>query len=74
MDGIPGIMFAYSQALRNITLAGPTLFAPVINLAASIASQHVSQDNQKYFVLLIITVCISFFLPPAIFLWLLLIL
>ncbi|CAK9262098.1 unnamed protein product [Sphagnum jensenii] len=55
VDGIPGIMFAYSQALRNITLAGPTLFAPVINLAASIASQHVSQDNQKYFVLLIIT-------------------
>ncbi|CAM6034769.1 unnamed protein product [Sphagnum compactum] len=53
--GIPGIMFAYSQALRNITLAGPTLFAPVINMAASIASQHVSQDNQKYFVLLIIT-------------------
>jgi hypothetical protein len=55
VDGIPGIMFAYSQALRNITLAGPTLFAPVINMAASIASQHVSQDNQKYFVLLIIT-------------------
>jgi hypothetical protein len=55
VDGIPGILFAYSQALRNITLAGPTLFAPVINMAASIASQHVSQDNQKYFVLLIIT-------------------
>lgn len=57
MDGINGILYAYSQALRHVALAGPTLFAPVINMAASIASSYVNQENQKYFVLLIITVC-----------------
>ncbi|BFI07955.1 hypothetical protein MPTK1_2g16960 [Marchantia polymorpha subsp. ruderalis] len=55
VDGVSGILYAYSQALRHVALAGPTLFAPVINMAASIASQFVSQENQKYFVLLIIT-------------------
>ncbi|CAM6094097.1 unnamed protein product [Calypogeia fissa] len=55
VDGINGILYAYSQALRHVALAGPTLFAPVINMAASIASSYVNQENQKYFVLLIIT-------------------
>lgn len=53
VDGIEGIMSAYSSALFNVSLAGPTLFAPVINAAAQIASQ--SLDQLKYFVLLIIT-------------------
>lgn len=50
-------MSAYSSALFNVSLAGPTLFAPVINAAAQIASQ--SLDQLKYFVLLIITVSIN---------------
>eukprot|EP01027_Heterolobosea_sp_BB2_P009704 GEZU01014294.1.p1 GENE.GEZU01014294.1~~GEZU01014294.1.p1 ORF type:complete len:479 (+),score=115.69 GEZU01014294.1:68-1438(+) len=53
--GIEGILQAYHQALRNVSLFGPTLFAPTIQMAAHFASQHVSQNSQRYFILLIIT-------------------
>ncbi|XP_057868895.1 protein BONZAI 1 isoform X2 [Cryptomeria japonica] len=53
VEGIAGIMSAYSSALKNVALAGPTLFGQVINCAASIAGQHAEQ--RKYYVLLIIT-------------------
>ena len=49
-------MDAYARALHNVALAGPTLFGPVINTAAQIASQSISYNSSKYFVLLIITV------------------
>ncbi|XP_024519933.1 protein BONZAI 1 isoform X2 [Selaginella moellendorffii] len=55
VDGVDGILRAYSQALKSVALAGPTLFAPVVNMASSIASEYISQEKQKYFVLLIIT-------------------
>ena len=47
---------AYTSALHNVSLAGPTLFGPVINNAALIASQSLANGARKYFVLLIITV------------------
>ncbi|KAG6646153.1 hypothetical protein CIPAW_08G174400 [Carya illinoinensis] len=56
VKGVEGIMSAYASALHNVTLAGPTLFGQVIKTAAQIASQSVSYNNKKYFVLLIITV------------------
>lgn len=56
VEGIEGIMAAYGSALRNVALAGPTLFGQVINTAAEIAGRSLSQDSSKYFVLLIITV------------------
>jgi Copine len=49
-------MGAYSTALRTVSLAGPTLFGPVINRAAEIAAHSLSYSQNKYFVLLIITV------------------
>jgi hypothetical protein len=49
-------MAAYATALHNVSLSGPTLFGPVINTAAQIAGQSVSNNNGKYRVLLIITV------------------
>lgn len=49
---------AYSSALQNVSLAGPTLFGPIITNAALIASQSLTNGGQKYFVLLIITVSI----------------
>lgn len=50
-------MDAYVSAFRNVTLAGPTLFGPVINMAAQMAAQSLSSHNStKYYVLLIITV------------------
>ncbi|XP_022730561.1 protein BONZAI 2-like isoform X3 [Durio zibethinus] len=55
VEGIRGIMMAYTSALFNVSLAGPTLFGHVINRAALIASQSLANDAKKYFVLLIIT-------------------
>ncbi|KAK2974177.1 hypothetical protein RJ640_021468 [Escallonia rubra] len=55
VEGIQGIMTAYTSALFNVSLAGPTLFGPVINAAALVASQSLADKKQKYFVLLIIT-------------------
>ncbi|XP_060205368.1 protein BONZAI 1-like isoform X2 [Lycium barbarum] len=55
VEGIQGIMMAYMSALHNVSLAGPTLFGPVINSAAHIASQSLTNHERKYFVLLIIT-------------------
>ncbi|KAI3956510.1 hypothetical protein MKW92_053846 [Papaver armeniacum] len=47
-------MTAYSSALRNFSLHGPTLFGNVINRAAQIAGESL-RNQTKYFVLLIIT-------------------
>ncbi|WOL12610.1 protein BONZAI 2-like isoform X1 [Canna indica] len=55
VEGIQGIMSAYISALRNVSLAGPTLFGHVINAAALIAGQSLNNSRQKYFVLLIVT-------------------
>ena len=50
-------MDAYVSALSSVTLSGPTLFGPVINMAAQMAVQSItSHNNTKYYVLLIITV------------------
>lgn len=50
-------MTAYTSALFNVSLAGPTLFGHVVTNAAFIASQSVANKERKYFILLIITVC-----------------
>ncbi|RLM99428.1 hypothetical protein C2845_PM06G23480 [Panicum miliaceum] len=53
--GVEGIMSAYTSSLYGVSLAGPTMFGPVINKAAEIATQSLQYSNNKYFVLLIIT-------------------
>ncbi|PAN06219.1 hypothetical protein PAHAL_1G246800 [Panicum hallii] len=55
VDGIQGIMSAYISALRNVSLAGPTLFGQLIGTAMAIASQSLADNQQKYFILLIVT-------------------
>lgn len=55
VEGIQGIMTAYMSALYNVSLAGPTIFGPVITSAADIANQSLMKGERKYFVLLIIT-------------------
>ncbi|KAM7471579.1 hypothetical protein LguiA_009762 [Lonicera macranthoides] len=55
VEGIQGIMTAYTSALSNVSLAGPTLFGPVISAASLMASQALANNQHKYFVLLIIT-------------------
>lgn len=56
-------MAAYAMALHNVALAGPTLFGPVICKAAEIASRSLSNGQNKYYVLLIITVTTPSVLP-----------
>ncbi|KAI4364385.1 hypothetical protein MLD38_020482 [Melastoma candidum] len=55
VEGVEGIMAAYSIALNKVSFAGPTLFGPVINTAAQIANQSRCNGDNKYYVLLIIT-------------------
>uniref|UniRef100_A0A803N7F0 C2 domain-containing protein n=1 Tax=Chenopodium quinoa TaxID=63459 RepID=A0A803N7F0_CHEQI len=55
VEGIQGIMTAYTSALYNVSLAGPTLFGRVVTVAADIASKALAEGQQKYYVLLIIT-------------------
>jgi hypothetical protein len=56
--GVAGIQAAYRQALNNVSLSGPTCFAPVINAACD-AAQATLRDPPgspaRYFILLIIT-------------------
>ena len=56
VDGLDGVIEAYKNALKNVNLYGPTNFAPIIELVNDMAeSENVSQLNQKYQILLIIT-------------------
>jgi len=55
VPGVPGIMDVYKFAVQQVVLYGPTNFTQVINVASQIASRGVSQTNQRYYILLIIT-------------------
>ena len=56
VDGLEGVQAAYKSALQNVNLYGPTNFAPTLEMVCDMAeSARVTQDNQKYFILLIIT-------------------
>lgn len=55
VEGVQGILDAYSMCIHNVALAGPTIFNLVIEQTARIASQFHKSADQKYFVLLIIT-------------------
>jgi hypothetical protein len=53
--GVQGILNLYQTFLDTVTLSGPTYFAKVIDTAEAIASRTVTQQQQKYYVLLMIT-------------------
>lgn len=53
--GVSGILDAYSAAIRDVQLAGPTLFSEVLQTAMARASRPASQMDQRYDVLLILT-------------------
>lgn len=54
--GMQGIMGAYRNALLYTELAGPTLFSQILSRAVLEAERsNVNQNNQQYFVLLILT-------------------
>lgn len=53
--GVHGILQAYTEALHNVQLAGPTLFTEVLQTAMARANRPASQTDQRYDVLLILT-------------------
>ena len=54
--GVPELLHFYRQAVANLQLYGPTNFAEFIRVAATTArSAQVTQDNQQYFVMLVLT-------------------
>ncbi|KFK30129.1 hypothetical protein AALP_AA7G220900 [Arabis alpina] len=55
VDGTQGIMNAYNGALFNVSSAGPTIFGPLINAAATVANKSLAQNARICYVLLIIT-------------------
>lgn len=56
VTGVEGLLSAYKQALQSVRLSGPTNFAPLIrNATKNCGIDPVSQDNQVFTVLLIVT-------------------
>ena len=56
VDGLEGVIAAYKNALTGVNLYGPTNFSPIIEMFNDMAeAENVSQMNQKYNILLIIT-------------------
>lgn len=55
VERVGGIMDAYIAALGKVTLAGPTLFSEVLQMASALAQEPSTGAEQKYTVLLIIT-------------------
>lgn len=57
VEGIAGVLATYRESLTRVQLSGPTLFAPVISQAGSMAASTMSKDPsaQQYTILLLIT-------------------
>jgi len=55
VETVEEVLKAYRRALSVVSLKGPTCFAPSIQMAASFAADHFHKQEQKYYVLLIIT-------------------
>jgi hypothetical protein len=54
--GIPEIEHYYKQAIGNLQLYGPTNFSEFIQrVSATVREAHITQQNQQYFVLLVLT-------------------
>eukprot|EP01038_Epipyxis_sp_PR26KG_P006747 gene6747-9244_t len=56
VHGVKGILDAYKDTVKQAIFSGPTLFAPIIKAASTLAAHsNCSQSNQKYSILLILT-------------------
>mmetsp|Transcript_6712 Transcript_6712/g.5981 ORF Transcript_6712/g.5981 Transcript_6712/m.5981 type:complete len:301 (-) Transcript_6712:556-1458(-) len=56
VDGMEGVVEVYKNALHKINFYGPTHFNEVIKMVVDMAQvERVTQMNQKYFILLLIT-------------------
>jgi hypothetical protein len=55
VQGVEGILHAYANSFRHVSLDGPTCFAPIIEAASVVARQSKAGGSQKYIVMLILT-------------------
>ncbi len=56
MEGLENLLECYKRNVDKIQFYGPTHFSEIVKLAVDFADYHkVSQFNQKYFILLMIT-------------------
>lgn len=56
LNGIPSVLAAYKNSFKYCGLSGPTLFAPLLTMVYNMASRvPASQENQKYYTVLIVT-------------------
>lgn len=53
---VQGILGAYQFTLSQVQLYGPTNFSSFLDRAITMASQPMNQQNQAYYILLVITV------------------
>ena len=53
--GVQGVLAAYKKTLDEVTLSGPTNFAPVINNTKSQVQSLINSGRMTYFILMIIT-------------------
>ena len=56
LQGVPNIVDCYKNTLSRVALYGPTHFAEIVQMAVDQASnEEISQYNQHYYTLLILT-------------------
>ena len=56
VTGIDGVLAAYEKTIKKVTLGSPTNFAEVIShVAKHVESEQVTQDSQKFHILLMLT-------------------
>ena len=53
--GIDGLMSMYANSLLNVSLSGPTYFAPILERFMGIANQAHQEGGKLYQILLILT-------------------
>eukprot|EP00164_Ancoracysta_twista_P003559 GFYU01004751.1.p1 GENE.GFYU01004751.1~~GFYU01004751.1.p1 ORF type:complete len:528 (-),score=159.44 GFYU01004751.1:146-1729(-) len=53
--GVEGMLSAYSQAIQNVGLSGPTCFSPFLNTVLQTLRQKMSSGTQFYEIVLILT-------------------
>jgi hypothetical protein len=54
-DGVSGVEAAYVESLKTVALSGPTLLAPILGkVRGMLASNPITQERQRYTVLLVI--------------------
>ena len=56
VTGIDGVLAAYENAIKKVSLSSPTNFGEVLShVVKHVASQEVSQQSQKFHILMMLT-------------------